>query len=73
VEVHFPKVVTFLVTQSTLHLRYEQEVTDLLNIPDNITQAALLPVAYFKGTDFKPAKRRPAEELTYWDSWGERR
>jgi nitroreductase len=58
---------------TALHLVYEQDVADLLNIPDNITQAALLPVAYFKGTDFKPAKRRPAKELTYWDSWGERR
>ena len=58
---------------TALHLVYEQEVADLLNIPDNITQAALLPVAYFTGTDFKPAKRRPAEELTYWDSWGKRR
>lgn len=58
---------------TTLHLRYEKEVAGLLGIPDNITQAALLPVAYFKGDDFKPAKRRPVEELTYWDRWGERR
>ena len=58
---------------TTLHLRYEKEIAEILNIPDNIAQAALLPVAYFTGTDFKPAKRRPAEELTYWDSWGERR
>ncbi len=58
---------------TTLHLRYEKEVASLLNIPDKISQAALLPIAYFKGNDFKPAKRRPAEALTYWDTWGERR
>jgi nitroreductase len=55
---------------TTLHLRYEQEVATILNIPENIMQVALLPVAYFKGTDFKPAKRLPARERTYWDSWG---
>jgi nitroreductase len=55
---------------TTLHLPYEQEVAKLLGIPSNITQAALLPVAYFKGDDFQPASRVPARTLTYWDSWG---
>jgi nitroreductase len=54
---------------TTLHLRYASEVAGLLGIPDQVTQAALLPVAYFKGEDFKPAARVPATELTYWDSW----
>ncbi len=55
---------------TTLHLRYEKEIAGLLGIPDDITQAALLPVAYFTGDDFKPAKRIPAQELTSWNSWG---
>ncbi|MBZ0300039.1 MAG: nitroreductase family protein [Anaerolineae bacterium] len=58
---------------TTLHLRYEQEVAQVLGIPDTITQAALLPVAYFTGNDFQPAKRRPAREVTYWDAWGKTR
>jgi len=58
---------------TTLHLVYEKEVAALLNIPANITQAALLPVAYFTGDDFKPAERKPAAERTYWDGWGEQR
>jgi nitroreductase len=58
---------------TSLHLRYEREVAVLLDIPDNVTQAALLPVAYFTGDDFKPAKRIPARNFTYWDSWGNRR
>ena len=53
--------------------RYAHEAAALLGIPDNIRQAALLPVAYFTGEDFKPAKRVPARERTYWDSWGETR
>lgn len=57
---------------TTLHLPYEQEVAELLGIPDTYTQAALLPIAYFTGDDFKVAKRIPAKEVTSWDTWGER-
>lgn len=55
---------------TTMHLAKEQEVAGLLGIPDTATQAALFPVAYTIGTDFRPAKRPPAETITYWDSWG---
>lgn len=58
---------------TTLHLVYEKEVAGILGIPDHITQAALLPVAYFTGEDFKPAERIPVEEITYWDAWGQNR
>jgi nitroreductase len=58
---------------TTIHLFNEKEVAELLGIPAEFTQAALFPVAYFTGTDFKPAKRIPATELTYWDAWGETR
>lgn len=36
-------------------------------------QTALLPVAYFTGDDFKPAKRLSVEEVTYWNAWGQQR
>lgn len=58
---------------TTLHLVYEQEAADLLGIPAHVTQAALLPVAYFTGDDFKPAKRLPPRERTHWNAWGQRR
>ena len=61
------------VAWTTLHILYEQEVAALLGIPEDVTQAALLPVAYFTGTDFKPAKRIPGRERTYWDAWGQTR
>jgi nitroreductase len=57
-------------TWTTLHLRHAAEVGELLGIPAGITQVSLIPVAYTKGTDFKPAKRPPVTEITYWDSWG---
>jgi nitroreductase len=55
---------------TTLHLFKEQEVAELLGIPDNVMQVALMPVAYTIGTDFKPAARPPAESITYFDGWG---
>jgi len=58
---------------TTLHLMFEQDAAAVLGIPAHITQTALLPVAYFTGTDFKPAKRLPAEGRTYWDTWESRR
>lgn len=56
---------------TTLHLFYEKEVRELLGIPEDITQAALLPVAYFTGEDFRPARRIPVRELTYVNQWSE--
>jgi len=55
---------------TTLHLRYEQEAAQLLGLPASLTQAALLPVAYYTGDDFQPAKRTPTAERTYWNGWG---
>ena len=55
---------------TTLHLPKEKETAELLGIPhDQWTQAGLFPVAYTKGTDFKPAKRNPAADLVHWDEW----
>jgi nitroreductase len=54
---------------TTLHLVKADEVADLLGIPGDVTQAALLPVAYTLGTDFKPAVRPPVETITSWNTW----
>jgi nitroreductase len=56
---------------TTMHLFKEQEVAELLGIPPTVTQAALFPVAYTIGTDFRPATRPPAASITYWDAWGD--
>jgi len=59
---------------TSLHLMFEEEAAGLLGIPyAEIAQGALIPVAYSKGTDFKPAKRLPAGERMHWDRWGGRR
>ena len=55
---------------TTVHLYYEQEAAEILSIPyEKVTQAALIPVAYTLGTDFKPASRIPLESVLHWDRW----
>jgi nitroreductase len=56
-------------TWTTLHLHRAKEVAELLGIPAGVTQVSLIPVAYTKGLDFKPAKRPPVEEITHWNRW----
>ncbi len=56
---------------TTLALIHEKEVAQILAIPDNITLAVMMPIAYYQGTDFKPATRLPAKEHTYWNTWGQ--
>ncbi len=54
---------------TTLHLRHEREVGELLGIPETVTQLCLVPTAFYTGDDFRSADRRPAEEVTYWNTW----
>jgi nitroreductase len=54
---------------TTLHLRLADRAAELLGIPDDYTQCALLPVAYTVGTDFRPAHRPEPETIVHWDSW----
>jgi len=54
---------------TTLHLLYEQDAAKILGVPDSVTQCALLPVAYTKGTDFQIAKRLPLASVLHWDRW----
>jgi nitroreductase len=56
---------------TTLHLQYEREAGELLGIPDTVTMVGLLPVAHVTG-DFRPADRKPAEAVTYWNEWKRR-
>ena len=55
---------------TTFHLMHEERAAEILGIPyDEVTQVALIPVAYTKGTDFKPGKRKPLETMVHWDAW----
>ena len=56
-------------TLTTLHVVHEKEAAELLGIPDDVMQVALLPVAYTLGTDFKRAARPPVANITHWNEW----
>jgi nitroreductase len=53
-----------------LHLYYERQAAAILGIPyERVTQAALIPVAYTLGTDFKRASRVPLQSVVHWEQW----
>ncbi len=55
---------------TTLHLKYEREVADLLGIPyEKYTQAALLALGFSTGGEFQPAQRLPVDGIVHWDKW----
>ncbi len=57
-------------TFTTIHLNMEAEAAGLLGIPFNeVMQAGLLPVAYTKGSRFRPGLRAPVSETAHWDRW----
>lgn len=55
---------------TSFHLGQEEAAAELLGIPyGEVMQAALIPVAYTVGLDFKPGPRKPLESLAHWDHW----
>jgi len=55
---------------TSLHTFHEREIAELLGIPENVTQAALFPVAHIIGDDnFKPVDRGKPEDVIHWDLW----
>jgi nitroreductase len=57
---------------TTLHLLGdgEKQAAEVLGIPfEKYSQGGLFPIAYTKGTDFRPAKRLPLDQIVHWDGW----
>jgi nitroreductase len=55
---------------TTLHLHHEDAVAQLLEIPEGYAQGCLLPVARLRaGHTFRPAPRRPLNEVVTVDRW----
>ncbi len=55
---------------TTVHLKDAPAAARVLDMPAGVTQTVLLPVAYYTGEEFKPATRRPLDEVMYWNAWG---
>ena len=55
---------------TTLHCLREDEVVDLLGIPDGWATAAMVPIGYPVGRGHGPITRRPPSALAYSDTFG---
>jgi nitroreductase len=55
---------------TTLHLHREDAVREMLGIPESYAQGCLLPVGRLRvGHTFRPAPRRPLNEVVAVDGW----
>lgn len=55
-------------TITTNHIRCEDEVKSVLNIPDDVQTFAMMPIGYPQGA-FGPVQRRPVSDVAYAESW----
>jgi nitroreductase len=55
---------------TSVHLRHEGEAAALLGIPPHVTQAGLIVAGFFTGDTFRPAARRPLEQVVHRNRWG---
>lgn len=49
-------------------LKYDPEVRDVLGVPDDVAIAGVIAVGHTAGT-FRPARRRPLDEVRRFDRW----
>ena len=55
---------------TTIHLRREREMAELLGVPyETHVQAGLFPIAYTLGSDFRRAARHPLSEVLSYNHW----
>jgi nitroreductase len=55
---------------TTAQAPLERELADVLRVPyDQVMLAALIPLAYTVGTDFRPAQRIPRDHVLHWNTW----
>jgi len=54
---------------TTLHLSHEKEIAQLLGVPREFAQVALIPVAHTIGTDFRPAPRKSLDGVLHINNW----
>lgn len=54
---------------TTSTLARQPRVSEILGLPDDVTQVALIPVAYHTGTSFRPTKRPSPDSIVAWNHW----
>ena len=55
---------------TTAQAPLERELAAILDIPyQDVMLAAFIPLAYTIGTEFRPARRIPRDEVLHWNHW----
>ncbi|MFI6827398.1 nitroreductase family protein [Kribbella sp. NPDC050241] len=55
---------------TTAQAPLERELAEILGVPyDKVMLAAFIPLAFTLGTDFRPAKRVPRDQVLHWNQW----
>lgn len=57
-------------TLTTLYTRHEDDVRELLGLPDDALTMGLLPLGYPARGRWAQPKRRPVQEVVHWNRWG---
>ena len=56
---------------TTRQMRFEEEIKQMLDIPEGVATAALLPVGFpAEGVGYGPTKRKALEEVAFDGGWG---
>jgi len=55
---------------TTLYGGHEDELRELLGLPDDALSMALIPMGYPAQGRWAEPKRRPVEEVVHWNRWG---
>lgn len=59
-------------TLTTVHKQREEQVREVLGLPDDVETVALIPLGYPQGKWGRPL-RHPSSQVTHWDRWGNQR
>lgn len=57
-------------TLTTLYSRHEDDVRDLLGLPEDALTMGLLPLGYPARGRWAEPKRRPVQDVVHWNRWG---
>jgi len=56
---------------TTRQMRFEEDIKQLLNIPEGVATAALLPIGFpAEGVGYGPTRRKALEEVAFDGGWG---
>lgn len=52
-----------------IHLHLAERMAEVLSLPEELRQVALLPVAHTIGDRFRPGPRLPVDDVVHWNRW----